>query len=419
MISVLALFSRLLAAPFFRINNFLLILFFSISALSDCSADDWKTQILKPLNDGSIVVQDPSGSIIYSHNADKKMVPASILKIATADAVLTNLGKDFRIQTEFYLTEDNYLGVKGFGDPSLVSESLSAIAKQLKKKLEDKPDRSLKGFWLDTSFFKAHLKVHGQSNSNNPYDSSVGALLANFNTIHIYKSKKGMLSSAEPQTPLTQTAILRAKKLSPGTHRINIGNESKLALRYFAELLQAFLKQEGIEIPVHIINKKIPENAKTIYIHHSKMVSDIIKSLFSFSNNLIANQLLIILGGELKGTPADLEKGTQVVLQFLTNTIGINNFTLKEGSGLSRKNQFTANQMMSVLIHFKPYQSLLRIDKNRFQAKTGTLKGVSTYAGYMLSPSGDNYPFVIMLNQSQWGSDRNKVANIMYKGVFK
>jgi D-alanyl-D-alanine carboxypeptidase/D-alanyl-D-alanine-endopeptidase (penicillin-binding protein 4) len=400
-------------------NNLLISLFISLLSVLSCYADDWTTDILKPLKGGSIVVQDPSGNTLFSHNADKEMVPASILKIATADAVLTNLGQDYHIKTEFYLTKNNYLGVKGFGDPTLTSESLLAIARQLKKKLKNNHKRPLKGFWLDTSFFKPNQKVHGQSNSNNPYDSSVGALLANFNTININRTRKGALTSAEPQTPLTPTAISLAKRLPPGKHRINIGKNNTLTLRYFSELLQLFLKKEGISIPLKIIDKKIPENSKKIHVHQSKKISNIIKSLLKFSNNLIANQLFIILGGELKGAPADLNKGRQVVTEFLNNTVGINHFTLEEGSGLSRNNQFTAAQMMRLLIHFTPYQDLLRIDRDRFQAKTGTLKGVSTYAGYMLSPSGENYPYVIMMNKSRRGSDRYKVANIMYDGLFK
>ncbi|MCU7837206.1 MAG: D-alanyl-D-alanine carboxypeptidase [gamma proteobacterium symbiont of Taylorina sp.] len=404
-------------------KNYIIVLITSFLLIVDCFAgdavDDWKTPLIKQLNGGSIIVQDQDGKIILSHHADKAMVPASILKIATADAVMTHLGKDYQIPTEFYLTEDNYLAIKGFGDPTLVSESLSMLAKQIKKQLSIHSYGEIKGFWLDTSFFKPHLRVDGQFDSKNPYDSSVGALLANFNTIYIYKSRNGKITSAEPQTPLTPTALKLAKKLSAGKHRINLGQNNELALRYFSELLSSFLKQEGIEVPVNIINQPIPENSKKLFVHHSLPVAEIIEKLFSFSNNLIANQLLIILGGTLKGTPADLIKGREVLTEFLVNTIGLNHFVLEEGSGLSRKNQFSARQIMSILMHFKPYQNLLRIDQKRFQAKTGTLNGISTYAGYLLLSFGDNYPFVIMLNKAKSSSDREKIANMLYQGISR
>ncbi len=401
-------------------NNKLYVLFFLSLISINIYAANWQAQAIKHLNGGSAIVQNPSGQIIFSHNAEQLMVPASILKIATADAVITHLGTDYRINTEFYLTRDNYLGIKGFGDPTLVSESLALIARQLKISMAKQAIKGndLKGFLLDSSFFKPLLEVDGQSKSNNPYDSSVGPLLANFNTINVYKSKNGKISSAESQTPLTATAIQLAKKLSPGKHRINIGQDNDLALRYFTELLQFFLKREGINIPLRIINQVIPDDSIKLLVHQSQPVSDIIRKLFLFSNNLIANQLLIVLGGVQKGAPADLDKGKQVVAEFLLNEIGLAHFTLQEGSGLSRKNQFTATQMMKLLVHFKPYQYLLRIDNKRFQAKTGTLKGVSSYAGYFISPLDKSYPFVIMINRANWKYHRKKVANILYQGIF-
>jgi len=398
---------------------FIIVMLISINSIADdVFPQVSKTAIIKQLNGGSIAVQDSAGNTILSYHADKLMVPASILKIATADAVINHLGADYQIPTDFYLTENQYLGIKGFGDPTLVSESLSTIAKQIKKKLSSQNQLVIKGFWLDTDFFKPYLQVDGQYGSKNPYDSSVGALLANFNTIYIHKSRQGKITSAEPQTPLTKTAIRLTKNLSPGKHRINLGQKNELSLRYFSELLQIFLKKEGIHIPVNIINQPIPENSIKLYSHQSLKLAEIIEKLFLFSNNLIANQLLIILGGTIKGSPADLDKGKQVLSEFLVNTIGIDHFVLEEGSGLSRKNQFSARQMILILNHFKPYQNLLRIDQQRFQAKTGTLNGISTYAGYLLLPTGDNYPFVIMLDKAQWGSDRKKIANMLYQGVI-
>lgn len=395
------------------------VLLTSLFLSVNCFAANWQAQIVKQFNSASIILQSPDGQTVFSHTPNKAMVPASILKIATADAVISTLGKDYRIPTKFYLTEDHYLGIKGFGDPTLVSESLASIAIQLKKYFSTHPPKDLQGFWFDTDFFAAQLKIHGQSHSNNPYDSSIGAIVANFNTIYIKKSHDGKIVSAEPQTPLTATAQQLAEKLSPGKHRINLGQNDKLTMLYFAELLQVFLKKEGINIPLHIVNKSIPKTSTQIFVHQSLPLSEIIRKLLAFSNNFIANQLLLIFGATQKGGPANLDKSRQALSEFLIKTIGIDNFTLEEGSGLSRKNQFSARQMLNVLLHFKPYQDLLKTDQKVFQAKTGTLRGVSSYAGYILSPSGDDYPFVIMLKNPKRTSDRKKIANLLYEGVLE
>ena len=126
-----------------------IILIIAIVLSDNCFSSSWQKQIIAQFNSAAIILQNPDGQIIFSHHADKSMVPASILKIATADAVITKLGKDYRIPTEFYLTEDYYLGIKGFGDPGLTSESLAAIARQLKSHLDTNTGTELKGFWLD------------------------------------------------------------------------------------------------------------------------------------------------------------------------------------------------------------------------------------------------------------------------------
>ena len=376
---------------------------------------DWQTSIHTTLKHNSALVYDHNGNMLFSHNADQQMVPASILKLATADAVLTLLGSDYKIPTEFYLTTDNYLVIKGFGDPTLVSETLADIAKVLKKSLQAK---KLKGFLFDTTFFAQQLSVHGQSNSDNPYDSSLGALVANYNTVNVYKAKSGVISSAEAQTPITATAIMAAKKTPTGKHRINLGQQETKTLQHFAELMQIFLQRQNITIPATMVHSPIPKSAKIIHTHYSPPVSQIIKTLFVYSNNFIANQLLIVLGGVKKGAPADLEKGRQVLDDFLRKVVGMTYFTLDEGSGLSRNNKINAVEMMSLLIHFLPHRDLLRNYQHRFQAKTGTLRGVATLAGYMLSPKGKPYPFVIMLKNPSSGLMRKKIANQLYQGIF-
>ncbi len=374
-------------------------------------------QITRYLKKGSALVMDQNSQVLFTYNADKPMVPASILKIATADAVLTTFGEDYKIATEFYLSSNNYLIIKGYGDPSLVSESLSDIARHLKPILKN---RILKGVWLDNSFFKAHQKVNGQSSSDNPYDASIGALVVNYNTIFVHKSRQGEISSAEPQTPLTSTARFLAKSISFGKHRINLGGREALTLKYFAELLQIKLQQQDIyfEQPLSIVHKSLPPESSKIYTHYSRPLSEIVQQLLHYSNNFTANQLLLILGARAYGIPADLNKGQKALNHYLSNTIGLDKFILVEGSGLSRLNQFTAEQMISILQHFKPYHYLLREYDKKFLAKTGTLKGIATFAGFMLAPDEQIVPFVIMLDKPEYSRYRYKIAELLYELLF-
>ena len=103
-------------------------------------------------------------------------------------------------------------------------------------------------------------------------------------------------------------------------------------------------------------------------------------------------------------------KGVSVLEKFCTHRLGIEKFKLAEGSGLSRDNRISARSMVTVLEHFFPYRHLLKSD-GRQQYKTGTLWKVSTRAGYLNSPSGEVYRFVVMRNSK--GKSAGDVVRII------
>ncbi len=258
---------------------------------------------------------------------------------------------------------------------------------------------------MDSSFFKARQQINGQSNSNNPYDASIGALVVNYNTIYVHKSRQGKLSSAEPQTPLTPTVRKLSRTIPYGKQRINLGNNEEQNLVYFAELLFYKLSEQGIAVstPLSIMHKAVPEDSIKLYTHYSRPLYEIVHQLLYYSNNLTANQLLLIL---------------EALHNFLSRTIGLNDFSLNEGSGLSRQNRFTARQFIKILQHFEPYHYLLRAYDEKFLAKTGTLNGVATFAGYMISPQNKTIPFVIMLKQPKRSHYHYKIAEMLYEYLF-
>ena len=84
----------------------------------------------------SVLVGHSSGRILFSKNAKKILVPASILKILTALVALDYLGPDFRFKTEFYIDSEKNLKIKGYGDPLLISEVLTEIAASLSNRIK-------------------------------------------------------------------------------------------------------------------------------------------------------------------------------------------------------------------------------------------------------------------------------------------
>lgn len=103
---------------------------------------------------------------------------------------------------------------------------------------------------------------------------------------------------------------------------------------------------------------------------------------------------------------------------FLRQNVGWKNFVIAEGSGLSRQNMVTAADMMKLLRYFKPYQSLLPVKERVFQAKTGTLADVSSFAGFFQMPGGGEIAFVIFATGPGTSYvQKFRVAKTIFRGL--
>jgi D-alanyl-D-alanine carboxypeptidase/D-alanyl-D-alanine-endopeptidase (penicillin-binding protein 4) len=166
-----------------------------------------------------------------------------------------------------------------------------------------------------------------------------------------------------------------------------------------------------------IVEKQVPENLEPVYVHRSdKTLPEIIESLMLYSNNFIANQLFLACGAKQYGYPATWEKGRRVLAEFMNDKLDLSEKDVKmvEGSGLSRKNRVSPQAMLVLLRVFKPYAHLLPLE-NGMRIKSGTLKGIYSYAGYF-TDSGELDSFVLILNQS--GNNRDKLLELL-EGYYR
>ncbi|MGI9227995.1 MAG: D-alanyl-D-alanine carboxypeptidase/D-alanyl-D-alanine-endopeptidase [Gammaproteobacteria bacterium] len=362
-------------------------------------------QTFESLDSSSLLVVDTNHHILHSKNADEPLIPASTVKILTALIALEHWGEDHRFSTDFYFDSSlNYLWIKGYGDPYLISEELDLIVDKLKEAGITEFD----GIGVDTSYFDRSIKIDGQGKSLNPYDASVGALASNFNTINI-RVYEDSISSSEEQTPLTPIAEELSQGLGIGTHRINLG-DAELGPRYFSELLKSKLNRKGILAEVNYMSGSIPTSAKLLFTYkNSHTLEQIISSMLEFSNNFIANQLYFLLGAELIGAPASLWKSQTIVTDYVKQNFEWENYEIVEGAGLSTKNRLSAHQLVDLLNRFKAYRHLLPAQNSHILAKSGTLKNVSTYAGY-LNRGSQWLSFALMINQRVNFTFREKLA---------
>ncbi len=374
----------------------------------------WQDKITRLAKGGAVLVEDSQGNERFSLNPQKPLVPASILKIVTATAALHELGPAFHFTTDFRLSPAGDLYFIGKGDPLLISEELEDIA----SKLESKGLTTVRNLVVDDSYFKPGLVLHGTNRSLNPYDAYNGALSANFNTIFIKIGPGKEIRSAEPQTPMTSLARKAALASGlKGTARINLAEKPELCAIYAGELLEAFLEQASVDVKGRVVKAtRDPSMIPLYYRHESRWdLKAVLKRMFKYSNNFIANQVFLTLGIEKYGSPATPEKSRQAMEVFL-GRLGIKGLHIEEGSGLSRRNRITANQIMEVLELFMPYRGLLT-DKGDTWFKTGTLYGVKSIAGYMMH-NGGSLRFVIILNGKKVGyRSRERILELIKNNI--
>lgn len=351
----------------------------------------------------SILVTDASGQILLEKNADKKRIPASILKIFSSLVALHYLGDDYRFPTEFYLDGQSNLKIKGYGDPLLISEVVSKISQVLAVLLKN--SQPLNNLILDDSYFQQPLTIPGITSSPQPYDAPNGSLCVNFNTVSFKRTSQGYVS-AEPQTPLLPFVIekIRASGLKQG--RIVFSHNNNEIVLYAGKLFQYFFEKQGIRFNGKVKLGRINHNTERLIFKYvsSSSLAEIIVKLLEHSNNFTTNQLLIATGAKIIGPPGTLAKGVTIASDYAEEMLDIENMAIVEGSGISRDNRVSALQMDKILQEFLPYHYLMR-RQGREYYKTGTLYGVSTRAGYIKRSNGEFYRYVIIFNTAGKSTD--------------
>jgi len=349
-------------------------------------------------NRDAVLVADPNGHIVFSKNVDTPLIPASTLKLFTALVAIHYLGPDYKFFTEFYMDRHSNLKIKGYGDPLLISETVVEMIRHLSMRLSAKYG-IINDLILDDSYFGVQTVIPGVNVSYEPYDAPNGALCVNFNTVNFKRNKNGVYVSAESQTPLLPFILPRIRDSQIDHGRIVLSSQRNEITRYAGHLFLYFLNKEGIRLKGDVRLGKIQKEADKLiyrYVSSFSLIQSLSK-LFEYSNNFIANQLLIATGAKVYGPPGSLEKGVRAALIYAKNILEIDHVRIEEGSGISRKNKISARNFYKILNAFTPHYFLMQQTDNMYY-KTGTLKGIHTRAGYIKKKNGELYPFVLLIN---------------------
>ncbi|CAG7857691.1 serine-type D-Ala-D-Ala carboxypeptidase/endopeptidase (penicillin-binding protein 4) [biofilm metagenome] len=388
------------------VNQVTLTCLFSIALLIPTTSNAGDALMtFSRLNKAGLLVVDTNGQKIIADNADLPLMPASTTKLATAWMALARWGEKHRFRTQFYLDKSSQtLWVKGSGDPYLVSEELDRIARNLK----NQGLTQIKAIGLDTTLFQPDLVLPGTGATDNPYDAVPTAVAANFNTIAVRRIGNQVVS-AESVTPLTPFAESFGRTIRSGELRVNTGPNPHNAETYFAELLAAFLQKQGVSVGSQIVHGQTP-NLAVFYTHeNTKALGEIVRMMLKYSTNFIANQLILMLSAEAYRNPANGSDVQRYMEDTLSRHFGWRNFSLADGAGLSRTNRLSPQQLTELLQALRPWKHLLPEIEPGIYAKTGTLSGVSSLAGYLVK-GGEWQPFAVVMNENVPHHLRNRIA---------
>jgi len=357
----------------------------------------------------------PNGHITASENSATPFVPASTLKIITSLAALDILGPDHRFATQISSDQHGNLYIQGSGDPFLLTENITTIA----RKLYDSGLRQVGDLIVDESAYQIVPQADGCENTTNPYDAWNSGLAVNFNAIAIRVDPDRTVSADDPKVPFLPMMQAIGATLPPGHHHVNVNafkptGQLSNTQRYTGELFMALLQKQQIAVRGEIRAGQMPAQATPILTYWSeKTVRDMLQQCLKYSNNFIANQLFLACGTARFGAPATWGKARSTLQAYIREDLRLSEseVVMVEGSGLSRQNRITPRAMITALQKFAPYKELLPVKKD-ILLKSGTLTGVYCYVGYI--PQQQNAPFVILLNQPQ--NKRDEVLQMLTTG---
>jgi D-alanyl-D-alanine carboxypeptidase/D-alanyl-D-alanine-endopeptidase (penicillin-binding protein 4) len=156
------------------------------------------------------------------------------------------------------------------------------------------------------------------------------------------------------------------------------------------------------------------------------------------SLNWLANRLLRKVGENIYGKK-DNDYGCRAVMEFWKNKgIDVTGLMMYDGCGLSKDNSLTPKQLTDVLYymtfspHFPVFYSSLPLSgisgtlhrymrgtpaEGMIHAKTGTVNGVKSFAGYVNTLSGKKLIFAIIVNNFTCRTKvvKKKLENVMIR----
>jgi len=396
----------------------------------------------------------PGAPAWLAHRAAEPVNPASAMKLVTTFAALDLLGPAHVWRTTVHTggavqngVLQGHLYLRGGGDPKLVSEKLWLLMRRVQAL---GIHRVAGDIVIDRSAFDVPATDPGAFDGEplRPYNASPDALLVNFKAqvfgfvpdpvagvarVGMEPPMAGVQVPSE--VPLSSgpcndwRASLRADFTDPlrprfaGAYPAACGERlwplahpepDRMTARAVLGMWQALGGQLDGQVRPGVTPPDAPERVGL----ESPPLTEVVRDVNKFSNNVMAQHLMLALAARTPGMPASFEGARQRIAQWWAQRVGLDVSPplIDNGAGLSREARITAealarllqvayvSPMMPELMSSLPASGLdgtLRrspMGEGLAHLKTGSLRDVQALAGYVHRPDGQRLVLVAIVN---------------------
>jgi D-alanyl-D-alanine carboxypeptidase/D-alanyl-D-alanine-endopeptidase (penicillin-binding protein 4) len=405
---------------------------------------------------------------LLAAGAERALNPASSIKLVTTYAALELLGPAYTWVTEAYasgpLKEEALQGdlvIRGRGDPKLTLENFWLLLRELRAR----GVRDIRGdLVLDRSYFAVNGEDADPSRFDDqptrPYNTGPDALLVNFKALQLQfipdidaRSVRIVAQPVLPQVQIVNNLTLDARGACGdwvGKLKLDAqGNSTTARLvfngvfpascgerarnfsvlghaQYTLSLFRELWRELGGSFSGGVRDGAAGADARLIATLKSPSLSEVVRDINKYSNNVMARQLYLTIGAVGAGAPASGDKTARVVRQWLAGKgLSFPELVLENGSGLSRVERISAGSLgqllltafrsavMPELIASLPVAAVDGTMRKRLSGadvagqahiKTGSLTGVRSIAGYVLDGQGRRWVVVFIVNHANAGN---------------
>ena len=387
------------------------------------------------------VVNTANGAVLFTDNAAMGLAPASTQKLITAATAYELLGANFRYKTVFeWDNARKRIAVQPSGDPTLGSWRWPATREEyifeqmMKIQIDAKAnvvvDAAINDagmvpdgwIWEDVGNYYG-AGPHHFNWRENQFDLFLQSGSRIGDTVRITgaapfwaaRSLRSEATAAAAGTgdnafiyyPMQQPYGVVKGTIPVNQQKFSISGSIQFPALFFTEAYTRYA-----------VENKNAGNTTTAadYVHYSPPLDSIVFWFNRRSINLYGEALLWTIGEQKR--VRSTEAGVAVLQDFWKERgITAQELNIVDGSGLSPLNRVTTRAQVAVLLHaakqlwYKGFYASLPTF-NGINMKSGTIRGVKGFTGYVQSKTGERYAFSFLVNN--FNGSASAVVQKMY-----